>query len=133
MIFHGQNGHKMSKKGLNLFGFLVTFLSKAMVGNCLGSQSNPVLAFSCKRSDQGALSKPFHKSLHSEKIASDILPLNIYIPSFVFQHLCLYTYNLSNLFYCSIFFTYSLLSSHIPYYGNLSTIPYIERHIKFHR
>ena len=53
-----------------------------MDGKCLGSRSNQVLALSWRRSDQGALSKPFHKSLHSEKITSDILPVNIYIVSF---------------------------------------------------
>ena len=46
-----------------------------------------LLAFSCEvRSDQGALSKPFHKSLHSEEITSDnIRGDNI-------KHLANYTY-----------------------------------------
>ena len=89
--------------------FCFKLLSETMDGKCLGSRSNQVLALSWRRSDQGALSKPFHKSLHSEKITSDILPVNIYIVSFALLQ--------------------QLLFSHIPKYH----MPYIKRHIKFHR
>ena len=38
-----------------------------------------LLAFSGEvRSDQGALSKPFHKSLHSEEITSEEITSNIW-------------------------------------------------------